>query len=155
MSENPDRDGVIELLGKLGDPDDAEALAAARKLHEQISGAGLTWDDLLIPEEGATVSGASIVADDDDDYDDVEDADDGDPGPAADDGEAVATGEAATDLKLIERLLSGKEVSSSLREELEGYKEDIKEGEFTTSDRRYLEALDKRLSGTSKSRAKD
>lgn len=145
MSENPDRDGVIELLEKLGDDDDAEVLAAARKLHAQVSNSGLTWDDLLLPEDGAATD---ITEDEDEDGA-------ADAGPSEDVGEVVASGEAAGDMKLIERLLAGKDISAMLREELGGYKEDIKEGEFTTADRRYLQALEKRLSGSSKSKGRD
>lgn len=151
MEGTPDRETVIGLLEKLGESDDSEALAAARDLHGLISGSGLTWDDLLVPDgDTAAASEAYDDSDDDDDDDDEEEA----VVPEFDD-EVVPTGEAADDVKLIERLLERKDISAALREELEGYKEDIKEGEFTASDRQYLEALQKRLSGTSKSRAKE
>ncbi len=149
MDETPDRESVIELLEKLGDTDDTEVLNAARLLHTQVTGSGLTWNDLLVPDEDAA------PAEEPDDYDDSEDDSD-EPVEASDvDAEPVATGDAAEDTKLIERLLARKDTSSELREELEGYKDDIKEGDFTTADRKYLQALHKRLSGMSKSKAKD
>ena len=42
-----DRAELLELLGRLGAPDDADVLAAARALHGKVSEAGLTWDTLL------------------------------------------------------------------------------------------------------------
>ena len=52
----------------------------------------------------------------------------------------------ADSLALIEKLLAKSDISDDLREELEGYKTDIEEGEFTAGDRRYLRALSQRLS---------
>lgn len=150
MDGTPDREAVIDLLEKLGEPDDSEALAAARDLHGLISGSGLTWDDLLVPDGDTAAASETYDDSDDEDDDDEEETVE----PEADD-QVVPTGEAADDVKLIESLLERKGISAALREELEGYKEDIKEGEFTASDRQYLEALQKRLSSSSKSRAKE
>lgn len=178
MDENPDRNKVIELLEKLGDTDDAEVISSARQLHQHVSGSGLSWNDLLVPDGDAVPveDYADDVADlddsDGDEDDDVADLDDSDgdeddvvvdlddsdddetPEELDEVAEAVPTGEAADDLKLIEQLLARKETSSNLREELEGYKEDIKEGDFTTADRNYLQALQQRLSTKPKARAK-
>ena len=146
MEKTPDRDNVIELLEQLGEPDDVQALSAARNLHGIISDSGLTWDDLLVPDGEATTE--------QDHYGD-EDFDDADEGEPDFDDEVVPTGEAAADIKKIVKLLERKDISAALREELEGYKEDIEEGDFTASDRQYLSALQKRLSGSSKKRTKD
>ena len=146
MENTPDRDNVIELLEQLGEPDDVQALSAARNLHGIISGSGLTWDDLLVPDGEATTG--------QDHYGD-EKFDDADEGEPDFDDEVVPTGEAAADIKNIVKLLERKDISAALREELEGYKEDIEEGDFTASDRQYLSALQKRLSGSSKKRTKD
>jgi hypothetical protein len=157
MEGTPDRAAVIDLLEKLGESDDSEALAAARDLHGLVSGSGLTWDDLLVPDGEA--AGASDAYDDSDDNDlDDDDVDEGEEEEAGDselDEQVVPTGETADDIKLIDSLLERKDISAALREELEGYKEDIKEGDFTASDRQYLGALQKRLSGTPKKRAKE
>ena len=48
MSVTLERKQVIELLDKLGSDQDEDALAAARMLHKQISGSGMSWDDLLV-----------------------------------------------------------------------------------------------------------
>ena len=146
MEYTPDRDNVIELLEQLGEPDDVQALSAARNLHGIISGSGLTWDDLLVPDGEATTG--------QDHYRD-EEFDDADEGEPDFDDEVVPTGEAAADIKNIVQLLERKDIAAALREELEGYKEDIEEGDFTASDRQYLSALQKRLSGSSKKRTKD
>ena len=146
MEKTPDRDNVIELLEQLGEPDDVQALSAARNLHGVISDSGLTWNDLLVPDGEATTE--------QDHYGD-EDFDDADEGEPDFDDEVVPTGEAAADIKRIVKLLERKDISAALREELEGYKEDIEEGDFTASDRQYLSALQKRLSGSSKKRTKD
>ena len=146
MENTPDRDNVIELLEQLGEPDDVQALSAARNLHGIISGSGLTWDDLLVPDGEATTG---------QDHDGDEEFDDADEGEPDFDDEVVPTGEAAADIKNIVKLLERKDISAALREELEGYKEDIEEGDFTASDRQYLSALQKRLSGSSKKRTKD
>ena len=151
MEKTPDRESVIELLEKLGEPDDTQALAAARELNGLVSGSGLTWDDLLVPDGGAS-AGSDSYADDDFDDDDVDDSDE-DEGDF--DDQVVPTGEAAADIKRIDHLLDRKDISAALREELEGYKEDIEEGDFTASDRQYLAALQKRLSGSSKKRSKE
>ena len=163
MDNTPDRESVIELLEKLGEPDDSEALSAARKLHEQIADSGLTWDELLVPDTDAaaeTEPDDSDDADEEDEGEESEESEEGEEGkedtaaPEVDD-EVVPTGDAADDIKLIDRLLERKGISANLREELDGYKEDIKEGDFTTGDRQYLNALRKRLSSASKSRTKD
>ena len=96
MENTPDRDNVIELLEQLGEPDDVQALSAARNLHGIISGSGLTWDDLLVPDGEATTG---------QDHYGVEEFDDADEGAPDFDDEVVPTGEAAADIKNIVKLL--------------------------------------------------
>ena len=48
-------------------------------------------------------------------------------------------------LALIARLLAKSDISKDMREELQGYKEDIADGEFEDMDRKYLRALYARL----------
>ena len=146
MEKTPDRESVIELLEKLGDPDDSQSLAAARELHGFVSGSGLSWDDLLVPDGEAAATPQSY---DDDDFDGA------DENESSFDDQVVPAGDAAADVKRIGQLLNRSDISASLREELEGYKEDIEEGDFTASDRQYIEALQKRLSGSSKKRPKE
>jgi hypothetical protein len=51
---NLDRDSFIALLNRLGDPDEAEALAAAREIDRRVRESGLTWSELLVPPSSAT-----------------------------------------------------------------------------------------------------
>ena len=168
MAEALERDVVIELLNKLGSDRDEEVLAAARQAAAKIAAAGLTWEDLLVPERSDDDEDYDDDEDDiehDDDEDDLEDEDEeeddveDDDDDEEDDEEAESEAEAeaeetsaeqaernAPSLKLIEQLLAKADTSASLREELKGYKDDIKEGEFQESDRRYLRALHGRLS---------
>lgn len=134
MTEDLSRDHVIELLERLGSEDDAEVLEAARQMHARLTAAGLTWDELLAP-------------DDDEDYDEDYDEDEYEDGEDEDDTEPEAPAATAEDdaeaLKLIDKLLARPGISDDFRDELEGYKADIAEGEF--DDHRYLRALYKRL----------
>ncbi|MCH9000774.1 MAG: hypothetical protein IID48_21270 [Proteobacteria bacterium] len=94
-------------------------------------------------------------ADDIDDDEDAEDADDTDDTEHEDlDDESAETaaepaaktaGKNAESLTLIGKLLAKSGISQDLREELEGYKADIAEGDFGEADRRYLKAISARL----------
>ena len=142
MSEPLERNQVIELLDKLGSEQDQDVLAAARLLHSQISDSGMGWEDLL-------------VGDDLEDEDELEDEDDGEESFDADDyddtadetdePDATFTVDETRTLSLIEKLLVRRDLSVELREELEEYKTDISDGEFETSDHRYVQALYTRL----------
>ncbi len=149
MNEGSARDTVIELLEKLGNEDDAEVLSAARSLHAQVSEMGVSWDELLVQDDNSasqpvSYAGAGSAALDDDE----EDAGDDEivAAGAADDAAFDLVGAAADDIKRIEQIRAMKDISESLREELDGFVEDIKENEFTVADRQYLEALQQRLS---------
>jgi hypothetical protein len=157
MDNRLDRGEVIELLEKFGGESDTEILQAARDIHTKISGSNLSWDDLLVPDgDDAAVETTYDNGDLEDDTDTLDASVETtyDNGDLEDDTDTldtsvgiVATGDATEDTDLIKQLLARKDVSEILREELVGYKEDITEGEFTTADRKYLQALQKRLSG--------
>ena len=143
MTDGPERDELIKLLDKLGDDSDEAVLAAARRLHAMVDESGADWDDLLLPPTADT----PIDEDEDDDQEDEDDADEDD---ADEDETAGAPGEGgdmddAQSSRLIEGLLGRSDISEHLREELEGYKEEIAEGDFAASDRAYLHALNTRL----------
>ncbi len=171
MTEPLSRDAAIELLKKLGGERDEDVLEAAREIHARITAADMTWDQLLVSEDGA---------DEPDDFDDADqfgdedtgDEDTGDEGTGDEDSgdedsgdsdetddtdddetpEPEATGarpagaKDAESLALIEKLLAKSNISADLREELKGYKIDIAEREFDARDRRYISAIHKRLS---------
>jgi hypothetical protein len=125
-----DRAELLELLGRLGAPDDASVLAAARALHGKISESGLTWDTLLQLDSDA--SGRQ--------------QDESPPEGTSSDtpGERVGGGKAEV-ASLIERLLARTTISDTLREELADFKRAIADGSFDEMDAQYVRALAKRL----------
>jgi hypothetical protein len=130
MTEPLVRDNVIELLKRLGSDQDEEVLEAARQLHALIPAAGMTWEDLLVPD----------VPDDGDDVE-YQDTESEAPEPPAETAKKDADS-----LALIDELLAKPGISEPLCEELENYKNDIAEGEFDEADRRYVRAVHERLS---------
>jgi hypothetical protein len=141
------RERIIELLNRLGSDDDAEVVGTARTLHGEVTAAGLGWDALLTPEdyEDPTIE--------DDDLEEEEDEAEPEPEPEPEidiDPEAfagkVSDSRDAESLALIERLLAQRQLGEATREELKGYKEDIAEGDFEESDRKYLRTLHARIS---------
>ena len=151
MTEPLNRDEVIALLRRLGGESDEEVLAVARDVHGRVSAAGADWEDLLVPEPGEEAPDEQIDEFDElDEPDELEDqadqADDADDVEEADAPLDKATGDADA-MRLIEELLARKGNSEAFVEELEGYKNDIAEGEFHASDLRYLRAVRKRLGG--------
>jgi hypothetical protein len=158
MTEPLERDDIVGLLKRLGNEPDEEVLEAARQVHARITAAGMTWDDLLIPDQADDETEDFDEADDSDDTDDADDSDDTDD---ADDAEyedeedeedegaeptAETAGKNAETLTLIGKLLAQSGISQDLRDELEGYKTDLAEGDFREADRRYLQAISERLS---------
>ena len=139
MTEPLERDTVIELLNRLGSDQDEDVLEAARQVHAQVTAAGVTWEDLLVPD----TPDDDGEDDGDGDGDDVEyqDTENEAPEPPS----VVAEKDAAS-LALIDDLLDKPGISEAMREELENYKSDIAEGEFVEADRRYLRAVHERLS---------
>ena len=172
MTEPLSRDAVIALLNRLAGDRDEDVLEAAREVHARIAAAGMTWEDLLVPDGGATDADDDIdddIDDDDDDTGDIDDddtddddTDDDDTGddtgdtdddtesPDPEDETTRPTGKAgkkhADSIALIDELLAKSNISADMREELKGYKTDIAAGEFDTRDRHYLSAIHKRLS---------
>ncbi len=139
MATDLDRDGIIGLLESLGSERDEDVLEAAREIHARITAAGVPWDALLAPV-GTAVDAAFEEGTADEDAAEPAEADGEDAAPAAprDPGNKKS-------LALIARLLAKPDISKDMREELQGYKEDIAEGEFEDMDRKYLRALHARL----------
>ena len=160
MTEPLSRDAVIALLNRLAGDRDEDVLEAAREVHARIAAAGMTWEDLLVPDGGATDADDDtddtddidddIDDDDDDTGDDTGDTDDDTESPDPEDETTRPTGKAgkkhADSIALIDELLAKSNISADMREELKGYKTDIAAGEFDTRDRHYLSAIHKRLS---------
>ena len=123
-----DRAELLELLGRLGAPDDASVLAAARELHGKVSESGLTWDTLLRLDADATGH----------EQDDSPQEETSTPGERPGGGKAEAA-------FVIERLLARAAISDTLREELVDFKRAIADGSFDEMDAQYVRALAKRL----------
>jgi len=63
---NTDRQSFLTLLDRLGGPDDADVLAAAREVSRRLAASGLGWEDLLhaptAPVVELTGDDAALVA---------------------------------------------------------------------------------------------
>jgi hypothetical protein len=119
--QHPDRGRLVELLGQLGAESDAAVLAAARELHRSVKEAGVDWDSLL--------------------RDDVASTEDETDTPA----KAAVSTDRSDDMKIVERLLGRKDISDTMRSDLNDFKRSIQEGKFDKMDADYLRALAKRL----------
>lgn len=137
MIKDFDRDGLIGLLQQLNSDEDEKVLAAARALRGGLRASGKTWDDLL-RDTTDEPSVKRVVEDTEDD--EVEE-----------DETVISTASSLGSMsdddahKLIDRMIKKFKVSAMMREELEGYKEDIADGEFDANDRRYLQSVHDRL----------
>ena len=121
-----DRAGLIELLGRLGTGSDEMALAAARELDRTVKQSGLSWDALLCADD-AEIAG---------------------PAPQAPEESAVRTAAPAgrgDDVRIVERLLARKDISDTLRDDLNDFKRQIAEGKLEREDADYIRAVAKRL----------
>ncbi len=145
MSQDFDRDGLIPLLENLHSDDDEEVLKAARALTAGMKASGKTWDDLIVHPDIESYEQEEEEADvdeeiEEEEYEETEDEDEEDT--------ASASGDMDNDeaLKVIDKMLKKFKISPQMKEELEGYKEDIADGEFEDTDRQYLRSLHARLS---------
>jgi hypothetical protein len=128
-----DRAQLVELLGRLGASDDQTVLDAARAAHRAVAESGLSWNEVV----GAETVGGEI---------DVAPAAEEPAGAASSEtGGNLSDADKAEALRLIGRLLGGKEISDNLRQELTDMQRAIADGEFDAMDSRYIRALAKRL----------
>lgn len=132
MAEQLDRTELLRLLEGLSAEKDEDVVGAARAAHAMVVEAGTSWDALLTPEPGPAANDHSPSSE-------------GDAASAA----AVPLSGAVPDeqeaLQLITRMLARDDISDALREELEGYRDDITDGQFDEGDRKYVQALYERL----------
>jgi len=137
-----DRDSLIALLDRLGDPDEAEALAAAREIDRRVRQSGLTWTDLLASPSAVTDNASQ------EGYNDVQGTfSDDDPFDMA---SPRRSGSYGSDTALIDELLTQENLAAETRQELLDFKSDIAEGEFTDMDAKYLRDLYARLTRQSR-----
>ncbi len=144
MSEPLVRDQVIELLNALGSAKDKDSLWAARSLNLTITQASTSWDDLLVADESENdelEDREDLLGEELEDEDGIED----DTSKQSATSAHVNAVDDTETLTLIDKLLTRKGISDDLQEELEGYKLDIANGEFESSDRNYVKALYSRL----------
>jgi len=128
-----DRAQLVELLGRLGASDDQTVLDAARAAHRAVAQSGLSWDDVV----GAQTPRGDI--------DVAPAAEEPAGGASTEAGGNVSDADKREALRLIARLLGGKEISDNLRQELTDMQRAIGDGEFDAMDSRYIRALAKRL----------
>ena len=129
-----ERTYLLERLERLGAEDEAEALQAARELAARVSEGELDWDDLIAPEDPPDDDFAAP------DFDPEEDEGDG-----AEDEPPLA-GDGSSEMQLLARLLERRGNSRALKEELQEIRRDAASEGLSDIDRRYLQALAKRLS---------
>lgn len=148
MTEPLNREDVIGLLQKLGSEQDAEVLESARKVHAQVTGAGLSWNELLVENEPDAEPTVEPTVDPTVDPI-AEPAAEAHDSPGDEDEKVETPAEMAeknaASLVLIDKLLAKPDISENFRGEMEDYKKDIAAGDFLETDRRYLRALHKRL----------
>ena len=137
MKTDLERDDFLVLLTKLKSEEDSEILSAVRDINAKMTVAGVSWDDLLISQDGET---EGVI---DDDY--VEKSESYEAESIDDNFEPLSDEERREAESLISSIRNMK-VSESTIHELDEYKSDIKDGEFEKMDLRYLRALKARLS---------
>ena len=118
-----DRSRLVGLLNQLGDESDATVLAAARGANALVAASGQSWIEAIAAEVD------SIDA----------------PSAPAMDAEPESGGGKSDEARLVERLLARKDISDTLRSDLEEFKRQLASGQLDRMDADYLRALAKRL----------
>lgn len=137
MLANLDRKKFLELLNTLGDDDREKVLAAAQDLHAQVVVAGISWEDLLVPDTEQNKSDTTDETDDEQNRSSTQ----SDP-----DNKELSGAEKEEALMLIKKI-SELKVSSETIKDMEDYKIEIEDedGIFEFMDLQYLRSLYKRL----------
>ena len=137
MLANLDRKKFLELLNTLGDEDREKVLAAAQDLHAQVVVAGISWEDLLVPDTEQKTSDTT----DETDEEQTPSSTESDP-----DNKELSGAETEEALMLIKKI-SELKVSGETIKDMEDYKIEIEDedGIFEFMDLQYLRSLYKRL----------
>ena len=137
MLANLDRKKFIELLNNLGDDDKEKVLAAAQNLHAQVVVAGMSWEDLLVPDTEENKSDATNEADEEQTRLPTESNSDS----------KELSGEERQEALLLIKKISELNVSSETIKDMEDYKIEIEDedGIFESMDLQYLRSFYKRL----------
>jgi hypothetical protein len=129
MMADLDRAALIELLARLGAESDETVLQTARELSRTVGDSGHTWNDLLRTSFGAAETDAAPA----------------EAGVTAGSESRVPRGGKAEVAQMIDRLLTRKAISDTLRADLTELKGAIADGTFEDMDADYVRALAKRL----------
>ena len=137
MLANLDRKKFLELLNTLGDDDREKVLAAAKDLHAQVVVAGISWENLLVPDAEQNKS---------DTTNEPEEEQTRSSTGSESDNKVLSQEEREEALFLIKKI-SELNVSSETIKDMEDYKIEIEDedGIFETMDLQYLRSLHNRL----------
>ena len=137
MLANLDRKKFLELLNTLGDDDREKVLAAAKDLHAQVVVAGISWENLLVPDAEQNKS---------DTTNEPEEEQTRSSTGSDSDNKELSQEEREEALFLIKKI-SELNVSSETIKDMEDYKIEIEDedGIFETMDLQYLRSLYNRL----------
>ena len=137
MLANLDRKKFLELLNTLGDDDREKVLAAAKDLHAQVVVAGISWENLLVPDAEQNKS---------DTTNEPEEEQTRSSTGSDSDNKELSQEEREEALFLIKKI-SELNVSSETIKDMEDYKIEIEDedGIFETMDLQYLRSLHNRL----------
>jgi len=138
MRTDLERGDFLALLEKLKSEEDDEVLGVVRDINAKMTVAGVSWDDLLISQDETQEDSA------DDDKD--EDGQESGRENVSDDNFEPLNDEERQEAENLINAIKGMKVSKATKQEIDEYRDDLREGEFEQMDLRYLRALKARLS---------
>ncbi|HIF60992.1 MAG TPA: hypothetical protein EYQ26_16145 [Rhodospirillales bacterium] len=138
MRTDLERGDFLALLEKLKSEEDDEVLGVVRDINAKMTVAGVSWDDLLISQDETQEDSA------DDDKD--EDGQESGRENVSDDNSEPLNDEERQEAENLINAIKGMKVSEATKQEIDEYRDDLREGEFEQMDLRYLRALKARLS---------
>lgn len=138
MRTDLERGDFLALLEKLKSEEDDEVLGVVRDINAKMTVAGVSWDDLLISQDETQEDSA------DDDKD--EDGQKSGRENVSDDNFEPLNDEERQEAENLINAIKGMKVSEATKQEIDEYRDDLREGEFEQMDLRYLRALKARLS---------
>jgi hypothetical protein len=138
MRTDLERGDFLTLLEKLKSEEDDEVLGVVRDINAKMTVAGVSWDDLLISQDETQEDSA------DDDKD--EDGQESGRENVSDDNFEPLNDEERQEAENLINAIKGMKVSKATKQEIDEYRDDLREGEFEQMDLRYLRALKARLS---------
>lgn len=138
MRTDLERGDFLALLEKLKSEEDDEVLGVVRDINAKMTVAGVSWDDLLISQD--------VTQEDSADDDKDEDGQESGRENVSDDNFEPLNDEERQEAENLINAIKGMKVSEATKQEIDEYRDDLREGEFEQMDLRYLRALKARLS---------